>query len=78
MVIRGWFRFQYAIAVVAEGAHYDEERLLDYFRTHEEGLGFELRLTKLGHVQRGGATETFDRLLVTRFSVTAVEITIGE
>jgi 6-phosphofructokinase 1 len=36
-------------------------------------LGFELRLTKLGHVQRGGAPGAFDRLLATRFGVAAVE-----
>lgn len=64
---------RHAIAVVAEGAHYDGERLLDYFRAHEERLGFELRLTKLGHVQRGGAPGAFDRLLATRFGVAAVE-----
>lgn len=64
---------RHAIAVVAEGAHYNGERLLDYFRTHEERLGFELRLTKLGHVQRGGAPGAFDRLLATRFGVAAIE-----
>lgn len=63
---------RHAIAVVAEGAHYNGDRLLDYFRTHEERLGFELRLTKLGHVQRGGAPGAFDRLLATRFGVAAV------
>jgi 6-phosphofructokinase 1 len=64
---------RHAIAVVAEGAHYDGQRLLDYFREHEERLGFELRLTKLGHVQRGGAPGAFDRLLATRFGVAAVQ-----
>jgi 6-phosphofructokinase 1 len=64
---------RHAIAVVAEGAHYNGDRLLDFFRTHEERLGFELRLTKLGHVQRGGAPGAFDRLLATRFGVAAVE-----
>lgn len=63
---------RHAIAVVAEGAHYNGERLLEYFRTHEERLGFELRLTKLGHVQRGGAPGAFDRLLATRFGMAAV------
>jgi 6-phosphofructokinase 1 len=33
----------------------------------------ELRVTKLGHVQRGGAPGAFDRLLATRFGVAAVE-----
>lgn len=64
---------RHAIAVIAEGAHYNGERLVDYLRTHEERLGFELRLTKLGHVQRGGAPRAFDRLLPTRFGVAAVE-----
>lgn len=63
---------RHAIAVVAEGAQYNGERLLGYFRTHEERLGFELRLTKLGHVQRGGAPGAFDRLLATRFGMAAV------
>jgi 6-phosphofructokinase 1 len=30
-------------------------------------------VTKLGHVQRGGAAGAFDRLLATRFGVAAVE-----
>lgn len=64
---------RHAIAVVSEGARYDGQSLLDYFRVHEERLGFELRLTKLGHVQRGGAPGAFDRLLATRFGVAAVE-----
>ena len=63
---------RHAIAVVAEGANYNGERLLEYFRSHEERLGFELRLTKLGHVQRGGAPGAFDRLLATRFGMAAV------
>jgi 6-phosphofructokinase 1 len=63
----------HAIAVVAEGAYYNAQRLSDYFQEHHERLGFELRVTKLGHVQRGGAPGAFDRLLATRFGVAAVE-----
>ena len=63
----------HAIAVVAEGAHYNAERLTQYFKDHHEQFGFELRATKLGHVQRGGAPGAFDRLLATRFGVAAVE-----
>jgi 6-phosphofructokinase 1 len=63
----------HAIAVVAEGAYYNAQRLSEYFREHHERLGFELRVTKLGHVQRGGAPGAFDRLLATRFGVAAVE-----
>jgi 6-phosphofructokinase 1 len=64
---------RHAIAVVAEGARYNGEQLLDYFHCHKERLGFELRLTKLGHVQRGGAPGAFDRSLATRFGVAAIQ-----
>jgi len=63
----------HAIVVVAEGARYNAEGLAEYFEKHRERLGFELRVTKLGHVQRGGAPGVFDRLLATRFGAAAVE-----
>ena len=63
----------HAIVVVAEGARYNAEGLADYFQKHRERLGFELRVTKLGHVQRGGVPGVFDRLLATRFGAAAVE-----
>lgn len=63
----------HAIAVVAEGARYNAQALSAYFREHKERLGFELRVTTLGHVQRGGAPGAFDRLLATKFGVAAVE-----
>lgn len=62
----------HAIAVVAEGARYNAQALSAYFKEHQERLGFELRVTTLGHVQRGGAPGAFDRLLATRFGVAAV------
>jgi phosphofructokinase-like protein len=40
----------------------------------EERTGFETRETILGHVQRGGAPNAFDRVLGTRFGVAAVEM----
>jgi 6-phosphofructokinase 1 len=63
----------HAIAVVAEGSRYNAQALSAYFREHKERLGFELRVTTLGHVQRGGAPGAFDRLLATRFGVAAVD-----
>ncbi len=63
----------HAIVVVAEGAHYNAEGLAGYFQKHRARLGFELRVTKLGHVQRGGTPGVFDRLLATRFGAAAVE-----
>jgi len=63
----------HAIVVVAEGARHDGDALAAYFREHRERLGFELRVTKLGHVQRGGAPGAFDRLLGTRLGAAAVD-----
>lgn len=61
----------HGIIVVAEGA-YDAETLADYFKEHEEALGFELRAITLGHVQRGGAPLASDRLLASRLGAEAV------
>ena len=44
-----------------------------YFMEHAERLGFELRVTKLGHVQRGGSPCAFDRLSATLLGAAAVE-----
>jgi 6-phosphofructokinase 1 len=63
----------HAIVVVAEGARYNAEGMADYFKLHGERLGFDLRVTKLGHVQRGGAPGSFDRLLGTRLGAAATE-----
>ena len=49
----------HAIAVVAEGAKYDADAMLRHFAEHRGRLGFDLRATKLGHVQRGGAPGVF-------------------
>ncbi len=63
----------HAVIVCAEGAYYDGDRLLHYFKEHRRRLGFDLRLTTLGHVQRGGAPTAFDRLLATRLGAAATE-----
>ena len=63
----------HALIVVAEGARYDAAELAQYFRDHNEELGFQLRVTTLGHVQRGGAPGAFDRLLGTRLAAHAVK-----
>jgi len=64
---------RHAIVVVAEGAKYNAERMAAYFDQHAQHLGFDLRVTKLGHVQRGGVPGVFDRLLATRLGAAAVE-----
>jgi 6-phosphofructokinase 1 len=63
----------HAIVVVAEGARYDADELAGYFTEHSERLRFELRVTKLGHVQRGGAPCPFDRLTASLLGAAAVE-----
>ncbi len=62
----------HALAVVAEGARYNAEALAAYFREHAARIGFELRATALGYVQRGGAPTAYDRLLATRLGAGAV------
>jgi len=63
----------HAIIVVAEGAKYNAEALTQYFEKHKERLGFKIRATILGHVQRGGRPGAFDRLLASRFGNGAIE-----
>jgi 6-phosphofructokinase 1 len=64
---------RHAIIVVAEGAKNNATTLAQYFATHGNRLGFDLRITKLGHVQRGGAPGVFDRMLGTLFGAAAVD-----
>jgi 6-phosphofructokinase 1 len=68
----------HAIVVVAEGAKCNADALLTYFGQYPDMLGFELRVTRLGHVQRGGAPGSFDRMLATRLGVAAVEAIVGK
>jgi 6-phosphofructokinase 1 len=63
----------HAIVVVAEGAKYNADALANHFGGHGERLGFDLRITKLGHIQRGGAPGSFDRMLGTLFGTAAVD-----
>lgn len=63
----------HALVVVAEGSKHNAERLVKHFSEHRQRLGFELRVTILGHVQRGGTPGAFDRLLATRLGAAAVE-----
>jgi 6-phosphofructokinase 1 len=63
----------HALVVVAEGASYDARRLEAYFEEHREDTGFALRVTILGHVQRGAAPTAADRLLASRLGCGAVD-----
>jgi 6-phosphofructokinase 1 len=56
---------------VAEGAAMNATELSK--KLEEMNLGFNTRVTVLGHVQRGGKPTAYDRFLATRFGVKAVE-----
>lgn len=64
---------QHGIIVVAEGAKHDADALAAYFKEHKEAIGFDLRTTKLGHVQRGGTPLASDRILGSRLGAAAVD-----
>jgi 6-phosphofructokinase 1 len=63
----------HAIIVVAEGAKYNANTLDAYFKEHRERLGFDLRVTILGHTQRGGTPGAYDRVFASRLGAAAVE-----
>jgi 6-phosphofructokinase 1 len=58
-----------AIIVMAEGAG-DSARVTEAIR---EKTGYEVRLTRLGHVQRGGHPSACSRLLACRMGATSVD-----
>ncbi len=58
-----------AIILVAEGAGKAE----DIATQIKDRIGFETRVTVLGHYQRGGSPTVFDRMLGARFGQAAVE-----
>ena len=61
----------HALVVIAEGAKYKTSEVAAYLQKEE--VGFEVRTTILGHVQRGGSPSAFDRLLATRLGESAVQ-----
>ena len=63
----------HGLVVVAEGAKNNAERLIHHFQAQPEAIGYPLRSTILGHVQRGGAPTAADRLLGTRLGEGAVQ-----
>ncbi len=61
---------RHALIVIAEGAKYKAAEVAAHLQRDE--VGFEVRTTILGHVQRGGSPTAFDRLLATRLGAEAV------
>ena len=62
----------HALAVIAEGAKCGVHDLMEYYGAHRRSIGFDLRVTRLGHVVRGGAPTAADRVLATRLGAAAI------
>jgi 6-phosphofructokinase 1 len=63
----------HALVVVAEGARHGVQALLKLYGEQRASIGFDLRLTRLGHVVRGGVPSAVDRVLATRLGAAAVD-----
>lgn len=63
----------HALIIAAEGAEYNAAKLTEFFNDNKERLGFSIRSTILGHVQRGGAPSAYDRILACKLGLGAVE-----
>ena len=62
----------HCIIIVAEGWQEGAHALAKQLRERQDAVGFSVRVTQLGHVQRGGSPSAFDRLLATRLGAAAV------
>lgn len=63
----------HCIICVAEGARFNAVAIAEYLRERREEAGFSVRVTILGHIQRGGAPLAFDRMLATRLGAAAAQ-----
>ena len=69
----------HCIIIVAEGWKPGTQALADYLGDRKETLGFSVRITRLGYVQRGGSASAFDRILATRLGAAAArELAAGK
>lgn len=65
----------HCIIVVAEGSSLKVHEVAEHLRLLE--VGFETRVSILGHIPRGGSPTAFDRMLATRMGVKAVEVLLA-
>lgn len=61
---------KHSIIVVAEGVG----SAVEFGNQIKEKIGFETRVTVLGHIQRGGSPTAFDRVLASRLGAEAVDL----
>ena len=62
----------HSIIIVAEGWKPGTLALAEQLNDQSDEVGFSVRVTQLGHVQRGGSASAFDRILATRLGAAAV------
>jgi 6-phosphofructokinase 1 len=67
----------HALVVVAEGAKNGAQAIIRHVKEHKDTTGFDLRVTQLGHVVRGGVPTAGDRMLATRLGAAAVDQLAG-
>ena len=67
----------HCLIIVAEGWQSGAHDLASRLRERQDTLGFSVRVTELGYVQRGGKASAFDRLLATRLGAAAVRELAG-
>ena len=65
---------KHALVVIAEGARCGVKQLMAHYEKERASIGFDLRVTRLGHVVRGGAPTAADRVLATRLGAAAIDV----
>ncbi|MHB1355560.1 MAG: ATP-dependent 6-phosphofructokinase [Anaerolineae bacterium] len=65
---------KHCIITVAEGAQPHAAEIAHYLHDNQELTGFSVRLSILGHIQRGGSPSACDRYLGTLFGAEAVRL----
>lgn len=64
----------YALVVVTDGAQNNVAKIQEHINKNVAYSEFELRVSMLGHVQRGGPPSSYDRSLAAQFATGAVEL----
>jgi 6-phosphofructokinase 1 len=66
----------HSIIVVAEGTFNGAGKGQEIGREIEEKLGFDTKVTILGHLQRGGSPSAYDRMMSSRLGARAVDLLV--
>ncbi len=67
-----------SIVVVAEGDKTDDNVFTLADKIREKYSDYDIRVSVLGHMQRGGSPSCYDRVLATRMGVKAVEVVLDK